>query len=546
MPPFSLKLKSTVNKVLTDSQSELPNWMPAISVIAGFLLLAIFIAERNSFIGSFGPEYRRITISGGLALIMCGVGSQVSGKWGQWHLVGAAGLTIVFYTLLVWMPGQQPEPAMVARVSGFPENVNMVQASDDGGEQLFVINQPNGKEFKFRTEESHLKKGCIDLVMSVKNDVEYVSRVHTSNLKKVHSYYQTLNQDVELTIFLPPSKGGFAELSYLDGEKMVLISTPDPLSCRVRKMESVAQYTSYALPLFLQVRADSSNTSAENLLIEGIRSDDFLRRYDAQKILSTHPTKVISTILNVLQNSATPSDEKEFLETGLVGVIGGMLRRGVDPNEIKKMLREERDLEPLVRTLRHRNQIYSLTAMSSLMQLRDKRVNKLLLNILKENEEEENNGKYYAAVVLSDGFSTLSENNRKRLSKEVSTIVGLDARTQSLLDSVVNIASVPNETPLKMDDGPIGWVYIGINFDDQWEEKYFDWNIDSSLPETGVTMMANGSVHLRKDHIKFDSNTSRWINADIVGLVHPGDKVKVIRTKNVAGGFYWAEIAPAN
>ena len=544
MPPFSLKLKTTFNNIFTDSQSEVPIWMSVISVLVGFLLIAIFIAETTFLIGTFGREYQRITIAGGLGLIMGGVGSRASGKWGSWYIVGAAGLTIIFYTMLWWTSEQPSEPAMIGRVSGFGQNVHMVEASADNGERLFGYYQRNSYEFNFRIEETHLEEGCISFAVIAANDIEHRLRVHPTNLRKAHKVSSASNQKVEL-IFLPQSSEYDATLNYIKEETYFPVSQPWGAGCH-KPNEFLALHAPFSLPLVLQAHADSQNPPSEQLLIESIRSEDILRRYDAQRILSTHPPEVISSILNELQIAAISSDDQEFLDTGLVGVIGGMLQRGVNPNEIKKMFIEEKDLEPLVRTLKHRNHIYSFTAMSSLIHLGDDRVNELLLNILKENKEEENNGKYYAAVVLSDGFSTLSDDNKSRLSEEISTIVGLDERTQRLLNSIVKSASILNESPSKQDVTPIGWVYIGINSDNQWIEKYFDWNNNSSLPAKGVIMTANGSVHLRKDYIKFHSTTGRWVNSDVVGLVRSGDKVKVTGIKNVAEGFYWAEITSAN
>ena len=478
---------------------------------------------------------------------MGGAGSRAAGKWGSWYIIGAAGLTIVFYNLL-WFTSEQPsEPAMVGRMSGFDKNVRMVEASADNGEHIFGYFQRNSNEFIFRIEDTHLKEGCISFVVIASNDTEHRLKVHSVRLRNVHKFYRALNQKIELNFILPQSPEFVATLNYIDKGQYVAVSQPLGRGC-LYPGESVALHAPYSLPLVLQAHADSQDHPSEQLLIESIRSEEILRRYDAQRILSTHPPEVISSILNELQNAAISSDEQEFLDMGLVGVIGGMLQRGVNSNKIKKMFKEEEDLEPLVRMLKHRNHIYSFTAMSILIHLGDDRVNKLLLNVLKENKEVENNGKYYAAVALSAGFSTLSDVKKMRLSEEISTIVivDLDERTQRLLNDIVESASNLNESPPKQDVTPIGWVYIGINFDNQWIEKFFNWKNDSSLPTTGVTMTANGLVHLRKDYIRFDSTTGRWVNSDVVGLVRPGDKVKVISIKNVAEGFHWAEIAPVN
>ena len=546
MLPFSLNLQPTINNIFSDSQVELPKWIPPTSVLAGLLFIAIFIVETTSLIGPFAPEYQRLTMASGMGLIMCGLGSRASGKWGSLYIAGAAGVTATFYTLLWSTSEPSSEPAMIVRVSGFGQSFQTVSASVDSGEHLFGYFQQNIKEFIFKIEDTHLEEGCFLIEAIDLDSTIYRSRVHLGQLKFYHERIRASNQKVELNFLRSASPDDRnATLYYITEGEPFPISVAYDTGCR-KFNESKDLHTSYSLPLVLQAHADSQDSPSVQLLIESIRSDDILRRYDAQRILSTRPPEVISLILNDLQNATISSEEQEFLDTSLVVVIGGMFQRGVNPNEIKKMFIEEKDLEPLVRTLMHRDYIYSFTAMSSLMHLGDDRVNELLLNILKENREEENNGKYYAAVVLSDGFPTLTDDNKRRLSEEISTIVNLDERTQSLLNTIVNSASNLNESPQQQNVTPIGWVYIGINFDNQWIEKYFDWNNDSSLPAAGATMTANGSVHLRKDYIKFDSTTGRWVNSDVVGLVRRDDQVNVIRIENVAEGYYWAEIAPAN
>ena len=87
------------------------------------------------------------------------------------------------------------------------------------------------------------------------------------------------------------------------------------------------------------------------------------------------------------------------------------------------------------------------------------------------------------------------------------------------------------------------WVYVGINFGDRWEERYFQWENDSGVPKEGDVMIATGSVNRREKYIEFDPKIGRWVNADVMGQVHPGEKVKVTAVKKVARGFYWAEIS---
>ena len=88
----------------------------------------------------------------------------------------------------------------------------------------------------------------------------------------------------------------------------------------------------------------------------------------------------------------------------------------------------------------------------------------------------------------------------------------------------------------------IGWTYVGINFGQGWDEKYFQWKEEAKkLPQKGYVLTATGSVHLRKDHIRYIKDEG-WVNAESIGIIHPDDKVKVLETKTVADGFRWVKV----
>ncbi len=96
--------------------------------------------------------------------------------------------------------------------------------------------------------------------------------------------------------------------------------------------------------------------------------------------------------------------------------------------------------------------------------------------------------------------------------------------------------------PQQSGSDEIGWTYVGINFGQGWDEKYFKWEDNNeSLPQKGYILTATGSVHLRKDHIRYVKDAG-WVNAKSVGIIHPDDKVKVLDTKTVADGFRWVRV----
>ena len=90
----------------------------------------------------------------------------------------------------------------------------------------------------------------------------------------------------------------------------------------------------------------------------------------------------------------------------------------------------------------------------------------------------------------------------------------------------------------------IGWAYVGINFGQSWDEKYFDLDGDSDserLPKRGDRLIATGSVHLREDHIRYTQDEG-WVNSKSRGVVSRGDMVEVLDIKTIADGFHWVKV----
>lgn len=532
-------------------QSKVPNWKSVVSVIVGGLLLLIAIADPNHLMVSFTPEIRRIIISAGLSLILSGLGSYASGQWRRWHFQGAAALIVFIYFLLWYTSEPLSEPAMIGRLSNLPDSTRTVEVSAESEERLYGYFRRHYHEFKVRIEEKHLKSGCLHFVLVTleeQQDVLEVHKVLPAKLIEAQNHQKRGQGDVVEISYVPKEGNGtkgIGTLHYLDNDqKPQPISQPEN-SCT----PNVKTAKPYTPSLLTQVYAGvPSKVSDEDELLKDLKSDDLLLRYEAQQILSTYPPEVIRSILEHFDNFKKTSKEAEYLATGLVVVIEGMLQKGVKPDEIRTQLKEKDDLEKLARILNHPDHLYSFGAMDSLIRLRDSRVNPFLVEILKS--EEENDGKYYAAVLLKEGFPALNNDQKKEVRNTVSDLLNkgnFDKRIRDLLDTIVSSSSnLQKETP-KGKSAPIGWVYIGSNFSGPWQEKYFNWTNDKSeLPTKGNILQATGSVHLRNGYIEFDSEVGRWVNKDVVGLIRPGDKVKVTRIKEVTTGFYWAEITRAD
>ena len=90
-----------------------------------------------------------------------------------------------------------------------------------------------------------------------------------------------------------------------------------------------------------------------------------------------------------------------------------------------------------------------------------------------------------------------------------------------------------------------GWAYVGRRSGDRWTERHFIWDGNSPKPKKGYTLSATGSVNLRADYIREDASRERFVNAEKVGLIRKGDKLKVLNDpKVVENDFFWVHVVP--
>ena len=83
---------------------------------------------------------------------------------------------------------------------------------------------------------------------------------------------------------------------------------------------------------------------------------------------------------------------------------------------------------------------------------------------------------------------------------------------------------------------------MGTQFGDKWSERHFSWSGDASAaPVNGTVLTATSNVNLRAGHIRFSLDTG-WQNSDVLTIVSRGQRVTVREVKEVAPGFYWAEV----
>ena len=83
---------------------------------------------------------------------------------------------------------------------------------------------------------------------------------------------------------------------------------------------------------------------------------------------------------------------------------------------------------------------------------------------------------------------------------------------------------------------PPGWSLYGRLEGETWLERYFHGETSQlALPKAGDTVMADTFVNVREHPNKYDSNAKAWDSAKIVGMIIPGQRLKVTEARAVNG-----------
>jgi len=87
--------------------------------------------------------------------------------------------------------------------------------------------------------------------------------------------------------------------------------------------------------------------------------------------------------------------------------------------------------------------------------------------------------------------------------------------------------------------GRTGFAFFGIRDESgQWTERYFDViGGGDQVPKLGDRLRATGSVNVRRGYIVYGS--TGWINRSSIGVLRPGDFVRVDEIREVVTGFWW-------
>ena len=177
---------------------------------------------------------------------------------------------------------------MIVQLSGdFPENISTVEARGEQNESLYGYFRKVEKEFNVMVKEKHQNKGCITFLIARKDDDPIILKVHRERLKEAQKK-QGSNQKVQLHLM-------YETLFF----QRAPISPPQNVC---GQMQNLSNDTSieFTLPFIAQAHAQDPSSISTHELIEFLKSDDGLKRYDAQQLLSDKEPEVIDLIMNDL------------------------------------------------------------------------------------------------------------------------------------------------------------------------------------------------------------------------------------------------------
>lgn len=131
---------------------------------------------------------------------------------------------------------------------------------------------------------------------------------------------------------------------------------------------------------------------------------------------------------------------------------------------------------------------------------------------------------------LKAQISDLSENVAE-LSKALAEATESKAVVQTLIPSTAAPAGG-------------GYSFFGIrDASGQWTERYFDIEGEGDRPpKPGDRLRTTGSVNIRQGYIVFTD--AGWLNRPSIGILRPGDVVRVSEVREVTSGFWWVSFTP--
>jgi len=140
---------------------------------------------------------------------------------------------------------------------------------------------------------------------------------------------------------------------------------------------------------------------------------------------------------------------------------------------------------------------------------------------------------------LDRELSALIQNAEARIDERLRDFAG---QLSEALDRP-EVAKITKERAPPSKAQLVAFAYYGIySGNDQWDERFFkrETGNPAALPQQGDAVVATASVNARTGYIEWKL-ASGWTNKPIVGSIKPGDRLRVLETRKIAGSFIWVK-----
>lgn len=525
-------------------QVKLRTWMAVASIPVGILFAVFAILWRDSFPDA--ADYR-LTLCVGFGLVLSGLGTQASGRWRGWTIAGGGAAAVVLYLLLYYTAAPPPppsDPSMIVRVEGgFHPETSVVQVEAHNNEHLFTAWSRVNETLRVRLERKNIQAGCIGFVVFVRSPGD-----QGEEASEVANGSVNVNVTYVPAAFFADAAGSeavangqdIAVLDYRHASNALFVGadSDEPISFD-RCPSGIAAVSGStrlaASPFLLDLLAPKAWAGEKEIsiqsLIGGTRSPNAMVRREARQLLGAKGVEAVRPTMDAL---ARRPDEYR-VQLGAVSMLSGLLATKVDPGEVRALLTDE-DMARIVPLVAHDDKAMRRTATAAMVRLADPRAIGQLIAILGGHPSP--NGRYNAAYILNQSYDSYDAADQQSLPAALEPVYAAQGpRTKSLLDPIAN--------PAVRAQPSTGWVLVGNNYGKGWDQKLFTWRHDEKrLPAKGDVITALGEVDLHSDRLRFDSKDG-WIEAPVIGVVEPGDKLRVTSLKLVGYAFYWVEVEPA-
>ncbi len=520
---------------MPEKKSSVPVWMSGVTLGVGAALLAvsIYLFKEKALL----TADVRLLFCGGLGLIFAALGTRVSGKWLSWSVSGSGGVAIVLFLILTKV-APPPEPPAVQVVEGliqgeFKEKTNIVVRAESA---LFHRWDVVNKTYRFKISKEDVKQiGCLTVELdplegSATTTEAPVIQVH---YRHVLEYFDNEGNGKEFDWWYDPDDPKAIYHASNKDEPIGQVFCGGPTG-----FHAVPETTRFSIRqgnigpwkfAGLVPGAKAANrTYPIEFWIKGLASDDVVLRRGSRSALGNFGTAAVPPLMKVFRERKSAYR----IALGTTVALWNMLNEGRSSAKELQGLLSDKDVAALTRLVGHRDKTMRIHATNLAVALLDPRAVSTVLDVLKSSRND--NGKYNAALTLEALFGRLDKQAQASTSQRLKAIYpALGSKTQKILMPFVKEIS-------RATQGSEGWVYVGSHFGKTWKEKFFDvrGKPDSEQPKTGDILVANASVNIRKQPIRYVKGEG-WVNADVTGQLKAGDAVDTLEVRNIASGFYW-------